>query len=204
MNRSAREAAIALAAVAHEQGGYFTTKQAIQAGYGYRHLDYHETAGNFERVGHGLYRLPTVPPAEHDDLIRITLWSRDQKDVPQAVVSHESALTLHELAELLPNQIHLTVPPKFRKSTPRGCVLHKASLTSEDIEERGGFRVTTPLRTLLDAAAGNVSQEQLEQAVRQALSRGFVRRAKLLEAIQGNPRYGRLRDLLEGTKITTR
>jgi predicted transcriptional regulator of viral defense system len=204
MTRSAKEAAAALSAVAHEQGGYFTTKQANQAGYGYKHLDYHETAGNFERVGHGLYRLPTVPPSEHDDLIRLSLWSRSQKDVPQAVVSHESALVLHELSELLPNQIHLTVPPKFRKTAPRGCVLHKASLPEEDIEERPGFRVTTPLRTLLDAAAGDVSQEQLEKAVRQALSRGLVRRAKLLEAIRGNPRYERLRGILGGAMATTK
>src|SRR5947209_546021 len=74
MGRSARETAKTLAAFANEQGGYFTTKQAIEVGYGYRHLDYHETAGNFERVGHGLYRLPTAPRAEHDDLIRLSLW----------------------------------------------------------------------------------------------------------------------------------
>ena len=204
MDRSAREAAVALSTVAHEQGGYFTAKQAIQAGYGYKHLDYHETAGNFERVGHGLYRLPTVPPAEHDDLIRLTLWSRNQKDVPQAVVSHVSALVLHDLTELLPNQIHLTVPPKFRKPAPRGCVLHKATLPAEDIEERPGFRVSTPLRTLLDAAAGDVSQEQLETAMRQALSRGLVRRAKLLDEIRGNPRYERLRGILARAKVTTK
>src|SRR2546423_227683 len=126
MTRSRKEATRTLASLAHEQGGYFTTRQAIQAGFGYRHLDYHETAGNFERVAHGLYRLPTVPPAEHDELIRLTLWSRNQKGVPQAVVSHESALVLHDLTELLPDRIHITVPPKFRKKAPRGCVLHKA------------------------------------------------------------------------------
>src|SRR5215472_13772968 len=133
MARSTREAARALAALAHEQGGYFTAKQAIRAGYGYRHLDYHETAGNFERVGHGLYRLPTVPPAEHDELIHLSLWSRNRHDVPQAVVSHESALVLHDLTELLPDRIHLTVPPTFRKPPPRGCVLHKAVLAAEDV-----------------------------------------------------------------------
>src|SRR3954466_8224923 len=122
MTRSTREAALALSAVAHTQGGYFTTRQAIEAGYGYRHLDYHETAGNFERVGHGLYHLPTVPPSEHDDLIRGTLWSCNQKGVPQAVVSHESALVLHDLAELLPDRVHLTVPRTFRKPAPPGCV----------------------------------------------------------------------------------
>src|SRR3954469_20595918 len=170
MVRSARESARLLAAVANKQGGYFTAKQAIEAGYGYKHLDYHETAGNFERVQHGLYRLPTVPVSEHDELIRLSLWSRDQKDEPQAVVSHESALVLHELSELLPGQIHLTVPPRFRKAAPPGCVLHKAALQEGDVEERAGFRVTSPLRTLLDAAEGHVSREQLTKAVADAVS----------------------------------
>lgn len=200
MGRSARDAAATLFARAHEQGGYFTAKQAAEAGYGYRHLDYHETAGNFERVGHGLYRLPMIPPAEHDDLIRLSLWSRDRRDEPQAVVSHESALVLHDLTDLLPGRIHLTVPPKFRKPTPRGCVLHKASLAPRDIEERAGFRVTTPLRTLLDAAAGDVSQEELQKAVKQALARGLVRRSRLVEAVRGNPGLEHLRLALTGRR----
>jgi predicted transcriptional regulator of viral defense system len=203
MARSGKDAARALAALAHEQGGYFTTKQAIQAGYGYRHLDYHETAGNVERVGHGLYRLPTVPPAEHDDLIRLSLWSRNQKDLPQAVVSHESALVLHDLTDLLPDHTHITVPPMFRKPAPHGVVLHKAVLERNEIEERAGFRVTTPLRTLLDAAAGGVSQEQLEKAVEGALSRGLVRRAKLVEALQDHPRLSRLEEIVGG-RLTRR
>jgi predicted transcriptional regulator of viral defense system len=204
MRRSAKEAALALSALAHEQGGYFTTKQAIRAGYGYKNLDYHETVGNFERVEHGLYRLPTVPPGKHDDLIRLILWSRNQKDVPQAVVSHESALVLHELTELLPDRIHLTVPPKFRKPAPGGCVLHKAALAPEDIEERAGFRVTTPLRTLLDAAAGDVSQEQLEKAVKEALFRGLVRRSKLVKEIRRDPKLERLGVALEGRKTVAK
>jgi hypothetical protein len=71
-------------------------------------------------------------------------------------------------------------------------VLHKAVLAPEDVEERTGFRVTSPLRTLLDAAAGSVSQEQLEQAVKDALSRGLVRRARLSEALRQDPRLARL------------
>lgn len=196
MARSTREAERTLAALAHTQGGYFTTKQAREAGYGYSHLDYHESAGNFERVGHGLYRLQTIPPAEHDDLIRLALWSRNQKDEPQAVASHETALVLHGLSDLLPGRIHLTVPPGFRKLAPPGCVIHKARLDDAEVEEREGYRVTTPLRTLLDAAAGGVSTEQLLQAADDALTRGLVRRSVLEAAASRTPGGSRLAALL--------
>lgn len=46
--------------LAADRGGPFTAKQARAAGYGYRHLDDHETAGNFERVDHGLYLGPIL------------------------------------------------------------------------------------------------------------------------------------------------
>lgn len=196
MHRSNREAARTLFSTAFGQGGYFTAKQAKEAGYGYQHLEYHISTGNFERVDHGLYRLTTIPPGEHDDLRRLALWSRNQKDVPQAVVSHESALVLHEMSELLPTTIHLTVPTNFRKPPLRGCVLHKSTLGPKDIEEREGFLVTTPLRTLLDVSLGEVSTEQLEKAVSEAISRGLVRRGKLLEEARQHRRAKRLRLVL--------
>ena len=192
MPRSSREAARSLRATAQDQGGYFTAKQAISAGYDYPHLDYHVSTGAFERIEHGLYRLADTPAVEGDDLIRLSLWSRNRADEPQAVVSHESALVLHDLTELLPDRVHLTVPPGFRKEPPRGCVLHKAVLLPAEVEERIGFRVTSPLRTLLDVAAGTTSQEQLEKAVKEALGRGLVRRSKLVEAIRSDQRANRL------------
>src|SRR5437879_3025479 len=87
MPHSSRETARSLFSRALEQGGYFTAKQAREAGYDYPHLDYHVSTGNFERVEHGLYRLISLPPGEHDDLVRLTLWSRNRQDEPQAVVS---------------------------------------------------------------------------------------------------------------------
>jgi predicted transcriptional regulator of viral defense system len=202
MPHSSRDAARSLFAKALEQGGYFTAKQARKAGYDYPHLDYHVSAGNFERVEHGLYRLTRLPAGEHDDLVRLTLWSRNRQDEPQAVVSHESALVLHDLSELLPAEIHLTVPPTFRKEPPAGCVLHKAFLAPKDIEERAGFRVTLPLRTLLDAAASGVPTEQLQKAVADALARGLVRRKQLLEAAKKSPRSQQLLRILDDQGIT--
>jgi hypothetical protein len=202
MSRSSKEAARILFSRALEQGGYFTAKQAQKAGYDYPHLDYHVSCGNFERVAHGLYRFPSLPPGEHDQLVRLSFWSRNRKDEPQAVVSHESALVLHELTELLPKAVHLTVPPTFRKEPPGGCVLHKAILSPEDVEERTGFRLTTPLRSLLDVAASGISQEQLEKAIVEALRRGLVRKARLIEAARGARQVDRLLRVLEDERVT--
>jgi predicted transcriptional regulator of viral defense system len=198
MSRSTRETARLLAATAADQGGYFTAKQAIEAGYDYPHFDYHVSVGNFQRIGHGLYRISASPRDEHDEFIRLTLWSRNRNDVPQAVVSHESALVLHDLTELMPSKTHLTVPPKFRKPAPPGCVLHKVPLLPEEVEERHGFKVTAALRTLVDVTRGGVSQEQLDKAVSEALARGLVRRAKLLEVAKASKGADRLRQAVTG------
>ncbi len=182
----------ALVRVAQVQGGYVTAAQARQAGYGPQHLSYHVRAGNLERVGHGLYRLPELPADEHDDLVRLALWSRDRAGRPQAVVSHQSALALRELSDILPRQVHLTVPPTFRKAPPPGCVLHRAVLLDDECESWTVFSVTKPLRTLCDASTGRgVTREQLELAVEQALERGLVRRSRLCAAA-AEPGYGRL------------
>jgi len=191
--RDTRNALRTLTATASAQGGYFTAKQAREAGYDYPHLEYHVKAGNFQRTGHGLYRLPTLPQSEHDDLIRLALWSRGRDDQPQAVASHETAMGVLGLGELLPKKVHLTVPPKFRKAPPRSVVLHRMKLAAGDVEARDGFRITSAMRTLLDVSAADaVSQDQLERAVGDALRLGLVRRNALTNIVQGRMPTGRL------------
>lgn len=204
MTRSTTQAARALFTLAFNQGGYFTAKQAIQAGYGYPHLEYHEGVGNFEKVGHGLYRLRSLPRGEYDQFARLFLWSRDRGDNPQAVVSHQSALTLHGLSDLLPSQIDLTVPKTFRKTAPPGVVLHKGLIAPGDYEEREGFRVTTPLRTLVDVTLGGISQQELAKATQEAIRQGLVRKSKILEKANGEPGLSRLLEIIRNLPYRSR
>ena len=64
-------------------------------------------------------------------------------------------------------------------------MLHKQRLGPDDSEEREGFRVTTPLRTLIDAAASRVSREQFEKAVADAVAGGLIRRAEGTAVLKG-------------------
>lgn len=168
--------------IADSQGGFFTADQALKVGYAYSQQHFHRQSGTWTQVGRGLFRLRDYPPGEREDLIRWSLWSRNQKGILQAVISHETALTVHDLSDVMPAAVHLTVPPGFRKRAPAGCVLHQAALPPADCEQRSGFRVTTPLRTLIDAAESALSQEHLDRAVRDALQRGLARRGSLATA----------------------
>lgn len=199
--RSTHAARRALHELASQQGGYFTAKQARGAGYSKQHVDYHVRAGNFERVGHGLFRLPEIPLHEHDDLIRLFHWSRGRDDQPQAVVSHETALGVLGLGELLPKKVHLTVPPTFRKRPRSGVILHRARVAKDEIEEREGFRITAAVRTLIDVAEGHsVPQEQLEKILRDAVERGLVRRSTLVRLNEGQALPTRLSEALKRIK----
>ena len=186
----------ALLTMAAEQGGYFTAHQARVIGYGYDDQHYHVEQGHWCKVARGLYRLQGYPQPAAWDLIELTLLSADRTGVPQLVFSHETALVLHELSEVNPPELHAIVPPGFRKQLPLEVVLHYARLAEEDWEAREGYRVTTPLRTLLDIAASPTSWPFLEDAVRQALARGLVRRGQLLTVPGSTRMRTRLRAVL--------
>lgn len=170
--------------IASGQAGYFTARQARDVGYDYRLQHYHRERGHWIPVGHGLFRINRYPEGENEDLVRLSLWSRNREGEPQAVASHETALRLHDLSDLMPEKVHLSVPKGFRKRPPRGVILHKADLADGDVETRDGFAVTTPLRTILDIARSReTSPEHLESAVREAVTRGLVRLKLLREEL---------------------
>jgi predicted transcriptional regulator of viral defense system len=190
----------ALISIAEGQGGYFTAKQVLQAGYSYRDQHYHKTRGNWVQIERGVYRLRNYPYPQRDDLLILSLLSHNRAGEPQAVVSHESALAIHEMSDANPARIHLTVPPGFRKQIPSGIVLHKASLSAKDWIQHDGYRVTTPLRTLLDVAESPSGWTYLADAVYDALYKGLVRSAQLLAADTRNEARKWLVSAIEATE----
>lgn len=173
--------------LADQQAGYFTASQAKALGFSDRVQHHHKIQGNWLEAGWGLYRLRDYPHSENEDLVRLSLWSRNKQGQVQAVVTHDTALRLYGLSDWMPSQYHLTVPPGFRKQPLEGVVLHKAIVEESDFEDHGNYWVTTPLRTLLDLAGDGFSLEHLEVAVQQALQRGLVRRRVLENALPQFP-----------------
>ena len=180
-----KEASQRLFGVAEAQQGFFTAKQAIEAGFAVNTHPYHVQAGNWVREHRGIYRLALFPPADRPDLVLWSLWSRNRNEKVEGVYSHQTALSLHGLSDLNPSRLHMTVPLRFRRNseTPQILVLHRAEVPPADVESTPGFRVTRPLRTLLDLAeADNIETGFLRQALRQALERGLITRRQLRSA----------------------
>ncbi len=162
----------ALATLAGQQAGYFTAAQALGVGYSYPSQLYHHRTGDWTRVERGIYRLTTWPQSPTGDLVRWTLWTRSS-----AVVSGETALALHELGDLMPAHVHLSVPRGFRGRAP-GVVLHPGLPPDSDTEDREGFRVTTPERSILDVA-GRVDGDHLARIIAEAVDRGATSATRL-------------------------
>lgn len=155
------------------QHGYFTAAQARELGYSHQAQKFHVDRGNWVRVERALFRIPEWPVSDDDHLVRWTLWSGGA-----AVVSHESALAAHGLGDVDPARVHLSVPPGFRRHA-EAVVFHRQVVAAEDIEEREGYRVTTPARAIAESAEDGLAQELIDGVVGEALGQGVVSRRRL-------------------------
>ena len=173
--------------IAEAQGGYFTAKQAASLGYASNKRAYHVQAGNWLREHRGIYRLALFPEPERSDLILWWLWSRDRSDQPSGVYSHQTALSLHELTDVNPSQLDMTVPPSFRRGVPvpRILRLHYENVPAAEQETLFQVPVTSALRTILDVwEEGSFPKDTLRQAFQQARAGGKITRKQAAEILK--------------------
>ncbi len=178
----------ALYDVAASQEGLFTTRQAATAGYSDPLLAHHQKVGRITRIRRGIYRLVHFPAGEHEDLVTAWLWAESA-----AVLSHQTALSLHGLSDSLPTQIHLTLPSAWqqrRLRVPKGLALHYADVPNKERTWVGAVPVTSTRRTLVDCAHSGLTPDLLRQAATQALTRGLVTKPELKEVEKALKPYG--------------
>jgi predicted transcriptional regulator of viral defense system len=167
-----------LFAIANLQQGFFTTQQAIRAGFQDAVHPYHVKHGHWKREMRGIYRLVRYPQSDEAQYIIPSLWSRDRKGVPQGVLSHETALSIYDLSDVNPSKIHMSVPKGFRRQAaiPKVLVLHYGlHYDGNDLQEHRGFRVTRPARTVRDMLSReSANPEIIEQALRDGYQTGKI------------------------------
>jgi predicted transcriptional regulator of viral defense system len=159
----------ALYDLAEGQDGYFSAFQAEQAGIASMTLQRATAAGFLNRVSRGVYRLTHYPVTSmHVHLWEAVLWPQVRAPY-RGTISHYTALRLHDLSDVNPEQTHITVPTalRARRQAPSTLVVHRADLQPYDITLVEGIPVTTVARTLLDIAA-EPNPAVLQDALRDA------------------------------------
>jgi len=172
-----------LHAIAESQQGLFSAEQAHEAGFSNQLINKHRHSGRLERVHRGIYRIARFPAAcrTQEDLIVAWLWSGQA-----GVLSHETALQLHELSDVFPSRIHLTVPASWtarRVKPPKRVQLAFADLESFESTWVGSVPVTTPGRSILDVASAHGDASVIDAAIRQAIHRNLASIPELSPAV---------------------
>jgi len=182
-----------LEALALSQGGYFDRRDAHEHGITDSLLGYHTRTERFERILPGVYRLRIAPISPHDEYLLAWIWTNYR-----GAISHESALALYDLADILPARVHVTVERPFHR-TSAPFQVHLAPLPEEEVQDYNGVRVTTPARSIVDAAATGTDPTQIHKAVRDVLHRGLVNPDMLRAAAVRRPNQHRrdIRRLIE-------
>jgi predicted transcriptional regulator of viral defense system len=168
--------------IAEAQGGFLAAHQAVAAGIPRSTLSYHATEGDaLERVGHGVYRMRRFPAPPHGHVI--AGWLALAR--AEGVVSHESALELLDLSDLIADEVHVTLPRAKRGlRTPPGVHIH----FTDRFDRRArrlvlGIPVTSVERTVADLLRSGGWTEQTDLAIRQAIRRGLTTRRRLETAL---------------------
>jgi predicted transcriptional regulator of viral defense system len=165
----------ALSEVAAEQHGYVTHDDARALGIPSMTLVRMADRGTLERVSRGVYRFPMFASGPLAQYMEATLWPQGVR----GVLSHETALDLHDLSDVNPRRIHITVPLRHRiqRKIPRLYVVHRADLPSGEVTRHEGIPIVTPERAVRDAHQAGVGAAIIRRAIEDGRRRGIFSEA---------------------------
>ncbi len=146
-----------LAAIAQDQWGLVTRRQAERAGISPATLQRLASEAVLERVTQGVYRLAGSPTPDHLELR--AAWLQLAPDVPawertprEGVVSHRSAAAVYGLGHLPADRHEFTLPVR-RQSRRPDVRLHQREVADSEWISLRGLPVTRPARIAADLLA---------------------------------------------------
>jgi predicted transcriptional regulator of viral defense system len=165
-----------LAAVAEENDGLVTAKQARLAGVTNSVLARLVQRGRIERTARGVYRIPYFPPGRFSQYREAVLWAKANRGPNEVAISHATALAVYGISDANPHVIHLTVPKsaRLRRQRPKGVAVHREDVTPEEITVQEGIPVTTVSKTVTDLLRSGGRIDLVRQAISDARREGFI------------------------------
>ena len=168
----------ALYRTAENQAGYFTSSQAKESGYSWERLSSSTSNSKFQRIERGVFRISLFPASPFEDMFIALL-----KSGPHAVISHDSALSVYDLSDALPGDIHITFP-RTSSRRRRGITYHTKRITQAEVTSYQGLKVTTVSRTIIDLVESGFDPIQTKMAIDQAIDRGLMTKDELLAQVR--------------------
>ena len=188
-----------LFALAEEQDGLFTSKEARSLGIQDSVLVRLRQRGRLERMSRGVYRIAHYPAERLTQYREAVLWAQASNGPERIALSHETALLLYEISDVNPPRVNLTVPvsARMRRVHPKWIEIHRADLATDDIQLHEGMPVTTVERSILDVLAATHRSDFARQAITDALHKG------LLSPVQASALRKRINRSAPATTIST-
>ena len=175
--------------IAEEQAGYFALSQAKEIGLQRNQIYRELKRGKFQKAGWGVYRFRQFPSTKFEEIHKVVLNAGEN-----AVVGFQTALYIYELSDIIPDEIHLILPPNASRRR-EGIRIHTTQIDEKDIRYFEGLPITRVARTIVDCAFSHVEDEQIRLAIFQSLRRGITNQAALIE--ESKRRSKRVQELIK-------
>jgi predicted transcriptional regulator of viral defense system len=125
-----------------------------------------------ERAAYGVYKIPQVPATRWDNWALAVLWT----GVPEACLSHETALAAWEISDINPNEIHVCVGKhrRLRRGGGEHYVIHHHDLAARQRVWFEQIPITDVPTTIDQCIDWGVPTYLIEQALEQAGRTGLL------------------------------
>lgn len=167
-----------LIAIAEDNDGLLTSKQARNAGILDSVLVRLAQRGRLERAARGVYRIAHYPQSKLSQYREAILWAEAHRgpEEPDVALSHETALALFNISDANPAQINITVPKsaRLRRERPKWIAVHREDLHPLDVILYEGLPVTNVARTVSDVLHSSGRIDFARHAVADAKRKGLI------------------------------
>jgi predicted transcriptional regulator of viral defense system len=165
-----------LLAIAAENDGLLTAKQARAAGIMDSVLARLAQRGRLERAARGVYKIPYFPPHRFSQYREAVLWVQASHGPEQVALSHQTAMAVYGISDVNPSRVHITVPrhARLRRQQPKWIVIHRGELRPTDVIAHEGLPVTSIEKTVFDVLTETGQLELVRQAIKDARREGYI------------------------------
>lgn len=165
-----------LIAIAGENDGLLTSKEARNAGILDSVLVRLAQRGRLERAARGVYRIAHYPHVKLSQYREAILWAEASQGPKDVALSHETALAIYGISDANPSVVHITVPKtaRLRRERPKWILIHRKDLEPLDVTLWEGLPITTVARTVTDVLHTTGRIELARQAVADARRTGLI------------------------------